>query len=213
VVELRAEPLSASGGTPTVTRPGRAADVTAGPGLRLTLRSGLELELRPILPSDKEELRHGFDRLSAVSRYRRFLAPMTRLPDDMVARFTEIDYVDHFAWVALDPRRGPEHGVGVARYIRLDDDPRSADVAVTVVDAYQGRGVGTLLLRLLCLTAHAHGVDRLTSLVLAENVPMRRLLSRLRARLGAESGGVFSVELDTAAVAAELAGGGCGERR
>jgi RimJ/RimL family protein N-acetyltransferase len=164
--------------------------------VELTLAGGLRLRLRPILPTDKDGLRRGFDRLSDASRYRRFLSPMKRLSDDMVVRFTEIDYVNHFAWVALDTRRPDEPGVGVARYIRHIEAPRTADVAVTVVDEYQGRGVGTLLMAMLCATARTNGVDRLSSLVLLENLAMRRLLSRLGSRFSDDGDGVLSFDLD-----------------
>jgi RimJ/RimL family protein N-acetyltransferase len=162
----------------------------------VALAGDLMLRLRPIQASDKDGLRRGFDRLSPTSRYRRFLSPMDRLPADMVVRFTEIDYVDHFAWVALDARRPTQPGVGVARYIRLTDAPRSADVAVTVVDEYQGRGVGSLLVRMLCMTAFGNGIGRFSSLVLWDNLPMRRLLTNLGARLRPYGDGVLSFELD-----------------
>ena len=174
----------------------RSAHGPRTPAVEVTLDSGLTLWLRPILPSDKDGLRHGFDRLSDVSRYRRFLSPMTRLPDDLIVRFTEIDYVDHFAWVALDVHRPAEPGVGVARYIRNAKAPRTADMAIAIVDDYQGQGVGTLLMRMLCSTARVNSVDRLCSLVLWENLPMRRLLARLGARFRDEGGGVLSFDLD-----------------
>ena len=162
----------------------------------IALAGGLTLRLRPIEPSDKDGLHRGFDRLSPTSRYRRFLSPMDCLPADMVVRFTQIDYVDHFAWVALDARRPADPGVAVARYIRLTDAPRGADVAVTVVDEYQGRGVGSLLIRMLCLTAYGNGIERFSSLVLWDNLPMRRLLAKLGARFRPDGGGVLSFELD-----------------
>jgi GNAT superfamily N-acetyltransferase len=176
---------------------------TAAPAPEIGFAGGLTLQLRPIRPSDKDGLQRGFDRLSPTSRYRRFLAPMDRLPADMVVRFTEIDYVDHFAWVALDARRPADPGVAVARYVRLPDAPCSADVAVTVVDEYQRRGVGSLLLRMLCQTAYDNGIERFSSLVLWENLPMRRLLSGLGARFRPDGDGVLSFELDLGPTARE----------
>ncbi|MGH7749257.1 MAG: GNAT family N-acetyltransferase, partial [Candidatus Dormibacteria bacterium] len=134
-----------------------SAHLSLSPAVEVTLDSGLTLRLRPIRPSDKDGLRRGFDRLSDTSRYRRFLSPMNCLPEDMVVRFTEIDYVDHFAWVALDSHRPHDPGVAVARYIRNSDAPHTADVAVAVVDEYHGLGVGTLLMRMLWLTALGSG--------------------------------------------------------
>ncbi|HEX3604828.1 MAG TPA: GNAT family N-acetyltransferase [Candidatus Dormibacteraeota bacterium] len=162
----------------------------------VALAGDLTLRLRPILPSDKDGLHRGFDRLSPTSRYRRFLSPMLRLPPAMVVRFTEIDYVDHFAWVALDARRQVDPGVAVARYIRCADATGTADVAVTVVDEYQGRGVGSLLMRMLCTTARGNGIERFSSLVLSDNHPMVRLLTGLGARFRPDGYGALSFELD-----------------
>jgi GNAT superfamily N-acetyltransferase len=182
------------------------------------LARGLTLRLRPIQPSDKDALLRGFDRLSPTSRYRRFLSPINLLPADLVVRFTEIDYVDHFAWVALDAQRATDPGVAVARYIRLPGAPHIADVAVTVVDEYQGRGVGSLLIRKLCLTAYGNGIERFSSLVLWENVPMVRLLTGLGARFRPDGDGVLSFELDLGPMTREIAAGvnppgWCRERR
>jgi len=167
------------------------------PAVEVTLDGGLTLRLRPIRPSDREAMRRGFERLSETSRYRRFLSPMPRLPDDMLVRFTEIDHVDHVAWVALDPHRPlDDPGVAVARYIRHPAASQTADVAITVVDAYQGLGVGTLLMGLLAAIARSDGVHRFSSLVLRDNLPMRRLLTRLGARFSDEGDGVLAFDLD-----------------
>src|SRR6188474_1830085 len=89
------------------------------------LRDGAHVTLRFISPADGEELRRGFAQLSAASRYRRFLAPVSALSDEMVRYLTEVDGKSHVAIVAtidsLDLKS--DVGVGVARYIRLEDEP------------------------------------------------------------------------------------------
>ncbi len=137
---------------------------------------------RPVEPDDIGRLAHAFEQLSAESRYRRFLAPVRRLSDAQLRAFADVDHVDHVAWVAelLDHPDRPV--VGVGRWIRFPSNPRVAEFAVTVVDLYQGRGLGRRLLHLLIESAKARGVDEFEATVLAENQPMRSLLRTYGAR-------------------------------
>jgi GNAT superfamily N-acetyltransferase len=135
------------------------------------------VRIRQVRPSDAGLLLRGFARLSDESRYRRFLAPMPELSDSMVRYLTDVDHHDHEALVALDDATG--EGVGVARYVRDPEDPRRAESAVTVIDDWQGRGVGTLLLELLAARAREEGVERFTALMLASNEEMLELLEGL----------------------------------
>ena len=164
---------------------------------RTTLRDGTPVLVRPIRPDDKDLIRQGFDRLSPASRYRRFLAPIDELSDAELKYLTEIDYVDHFAWAAVRADR-PTEGMGVARYIRLKEEPEVAEAAVTVIDEYQGKGLGTLLLALLGAAALAAGIRTFRAYVLEGNVPMRDLLETFGARTEFDSPGVvrFDVPLD-----------------
>jgi L-amino acid N-acyltransferase YncA len=90
---------------------------------------------------------------------------------------TEIDHVDHEAIGALDPRTGA--GLGVARYLRNPHRPDTAEAAVAVVDEWQGRGLGGVLLRRLCRRAKANGIDTFTASLLTDNRSMLRLFERL----------------------------------
>jgi GNAT superfamily N-acetyltransferase len=122
-------------------------------------------------------LLRGFQRLSDESRYQRFLSPMPELSESMVRYLTDVDHHDHEAMVALDAATG--EGVGVARYVRHQDDRSRAEAAVTVIDDWQGRGVGTLLLELLAERARREGIDTFTALMLATNADMMELLESL----------------------------------
>jgi RimJ/RimL family protein N-acetyltransferase len=165
--------------------------------VRTELRDGTPVLVRPIGPDDKELLRDGFSRLSEESRFRRFLAPIAELGDPMLIYLTEIDYVDHFAWIAVLSGE-PDCGIGVARYVRLRDDPEVAEAAITVVDEYQGRGLGSILLGLLGARAVEAGITAFRAYVLDDNAPMRELLEGLGARAHHDSPGVlvFDVPLD-----------------
>ena len=144
---------------------------------RVTLKDGTRIPLRPIRPDDKPRLQAAFDRLSRESRYRRFFSPKDRLTDAELAYLTEVDHHDHEAIIALDPQ-GAE-GIGVARYVRSSADPKLAEVAVTVADDWQGRGVGTAVLSALTDRARAEGIERFSALVQTANRPMVELLDHL----------------------------------
>lgn len=136
-----------------------------------------QVEIRPIEPDDKEALARGFDRLSERSRYRRFLSPRGRLTDAELRYFTELDHHNHEALVAIDPDTG--EGVGVARFVRSSEDRGVAELAVAVVDDWQGRGVGSLLAAELSKRARDEGITRFTALALAENDAMLGILQDL----------------------------------
>ena len=138
------------------------------------LRDGKSISIRPIEPDDKQQLLRGFERLSPESRYRRFLTPMDRLSARLLRYLTEVDHHDHEALVAESVEGGEP--VGVARYIRLADEREAAEVAVAVVDDWQGKGAGTELLRRLATRAMEEGVERFTATCLATNTDVLELL-------------------------------------
>lgn len=142
-----------------------------------TLRSGDPVLIRPIGPSDKPLLLDGLHRLSPESRYRRFFSPVPELGASQLRYLTEVDHHAHEALVALDPKTGV--GVGVARFIRSPADPAVAELAIAVVDDWQGRGLGTELLHELAARASEEGVRRFSASVLEGNRPMLDLLRDL----------------------------------
>jgi GNAT superfamily N-acetyltransferase len=146
-------------------------------GAPITLRDGSRVRLRQIHSSDGELLLRGFERLSGESRYRRFLAPTPQLSEAVVRYLTEVDHHDHEAIVALEEESG--EGIGVARYVRNGARPDVAEVAVTVVDDWQGRGLGTLLLEVVSARARGEDIRSFTALMLATNREMITLLERL----------------------------------
>ncbi|MCA9688367.1 MAG: GNAT family N-acetyltransferase [Myxococcales bacterium] len=162
--------------------------------LRKTLRDGRSVLLRPIEPADAPRLREGLARMSPESRYRRFLAPTGALSDAKLRYLTEVDQRDHIAWGALDLDAPGLPGVGVARCVRLNDDPTAAEAAIAVVDSHQHLGLGTLLLGVLSAAAAAQGIRWFRALVLEDNAPMLTLLRQLNATIARE--GVGTVRAD-----------------
>lgn len=132
----------------------------------VTLRDGSELAIRPVRPDDKDAIVAGFERLSPQSRYRRFFAPLQQLTARDLEYLTEVDHHDHEAVIGFDAATGDP--VGVARYIR-SDVPAEAEVAVTVVDDWQGRGAATALLDRLVVRARDEGITHFLARVLTEN--------------------------------------------
>jgi RimJ/RimL family protein N-acetyltransferase len=154
------------------------------------------LEIRAVRADDKLDLVRGFEHLSDRSRYRRFLSPHARLSSAELRYFTEVDHHDHEALVAVDPRTG--EGVGEARFIRSPEDPHAAELAMAVVDEWQGRGVGTRLASELARRAREEGITTFTALVLASNEAMLALarhLGRMRVLDRAHGAVEIAIEL------------------
>jgi GNAT superfamily N-acetyltransferase len=179
-------------------RPRTANTTTAAPlvlrGAPVELRDGSHVRLRQACSGDRDLLLRGFAHLSPESRYRRFLTPMGRLGEKTLRYLTEIDHHDHEAIVALD-ERGDE-GIGVARYVRDPMRPDTAEVAVTVVDEWQGRGLGTLLLDAISVRARQEGIRTFTALMLASNDEMMDLFEALApVRIVGRAAGTVEIEV------------------
>ena len=116
----------------------------------------------------------------------RFLTVKQELSLAELRYFTEIDHHDHEALGAVDRANG--RGVGVARYVRSAEDAQAAEIAVTVVDEWQGRGLGAELVAQLSERAREEGIRRFTALVAADNVAVAGLARSVGAELvGRES--------------------------
>ena len=139
-------------------------------------RDGTELMLRPVLPGDTQRVAHGHVMFSPETLYRRFLSVRTPTATVLTYLF-EVDYVDHFVWVVTDGEDGPVIADG--RFVRDQDDPTNAEIAFTVADEYQGRGIGSMLFAALAVAARIDGIKRFHARVLADNLPARALLDRL----------------------------------
>ena len=157
------------------------------------VRDGTELFLRPVLPGDNERTVNGPVEFSSETLYRRFQSAVRPTPRLMAYLF-EVDYADHFVWVMTDGVDGPV--VADARFVRDECDSTNAEVAFTVGDEYQGRGIGTFLMNALVVAAGDDGVQRFSARVLTDNMPMRTILDRLGARWVLEDLGVVTTVVD-----------------
>ena len=131
--------------------------------------------MRPVEAGDTEALARIFERLSDQSRYQRFLTSVNELSESELRYLAEVDHHDHEALIAMDEAG---EAVGVARFVRLDDGT-SAEAAVTVIDDWQGRGLGTALSALLAERARDEGIERFKALLLATNEQIHDVLGSL----------------------------------
>lgn len=161
----------------------------------ITMKDGARVRLQAVGPGDRERLLAGFARLSPRSRYLRFRRPVTELSEADIRDLTDTDARHHVAWGAIALDEPGEPGIGVARYLRSLNDGKTAEVAVTVVDEWQRRGVGRVLVETLLLAALENGIERLMARVLPENTGARRLLQRVGARPERHDGQELVLEL------------------
>lgn len=153
----------------------------------MKLPNGGRVRIRPARKSDIGEIKAGFERMSEESRYFRFFTARAELDDRLATSLTDIDHENHFAWAVFDPdvpsQIGGDSGLGVAaaRLIRDDDDPTSAEAALTVVDDYHGQGIGRFLIELLVATGVDVGAKTLRFEILRTNRPMIGLIAAMGA--------------------------------
>jgi RimJ/RimL family protein N-acetyltransferase len=140
----------------------------------VVLRDGTRVALRDIRREDEAALTALYERLSPQTAYQRFFTAMRRLPPNWGHILANVDYDRRMAILAL----GPDGSlIGVVRYA-YDDRAREAEIAIVIEDPWQGRGLGTLLLRELVAYAEGKGIRRFRAYVLADNLRMLKLLRR-----------------------------------
>ncbi|OBF54365.1 acetyltransferase [Mycobacterium sp. 852002-50816_SCH5313054-b] len=157
----------------------------------IQVRDGTQLMLRPVLPGDDERTVQGHIQFSSETLYRRFMT--ARIPTPALLHYlSEVDYVDHFVWVVTDG----DDPVADARFVRDERDPTVAEIAFTVADAYQGRGIGSFLIDALSIAARVDGVERFSARMLSDNLPMRTIMDHYGAVWQREDVGVITTVID-----------------
>jgi GNAT superfamily N-acetyltransferase len=149
--------------------------------VRAVLAHGVA-ELRPLGRGEREPLLAVFAGMSVQSRANRYLVGMAELPASNIAALTDVDGCNHVAWLA-SVNGSP---AGIARFVRTAPD--TAEVAFEVVDAHQGRGLGTVLLDLITTVAASRGIRRARASVLPTNTASLRLVERVGITLAYDDG-------------------------
>ena len=134
------------------------------------LRDGSRIEIRALKPSDRDQLQSAVGRMSDESIHSRFFAPKRHFSEREIDFYLNVDFVNHVALVAVLDVAGRALIVGGGRYIVTQ--PGVAEVAFGLDDAYQGRGIGGLLMKHLTAIAREGGLHELVAEVLAGNVAM-----------------------------------------
>lgn len=141
-------------------------------------RDGVPIKMRPLRSNDEQREIAFIAALSERSRYFRLFTPLKFLPPQLLSHFMDVDYDRRMALVATVGDADSEEFVGVARYGETDQSHR-AELGITVADAWQRRGIATILIRALMRFAQAHGFRELTGVVLPENQAMLGLARSL----------------------------------
>ena len=148
-------------------------------GGSIALPGGSRLAVRAITPASKPLIAAAMTRLSPASIRRRFLAPRRELSELDLHRLTALDGWNQYALGVCDRAGdGTLEGVGVARFARTSEDSKTAEIAITIVDAYQGRGIGKALLAQLANAATTRGIRTLQAIILPDNAAIIGLLQR-----------------------------------
>lgn len=174
--------------------------------LLVKLRDGREVVLREIGTHDKAEMQDAFQRLSADSRYTRFMMSMRELSPAMLETATHPVPGRDVALVAVSGEGAAEDIVAGARYVG-EPGSDTCEFAVTVADDWHGLGLASRLLGILIANARAQGLRCMEGYVLALNTPMRRLAQRL-----GFSDGQCPDDATTRLVRLPLTGGGCADQ-
>jgi RimJ/RimL family protein N-acetyltransferase len=155
------------------------------------LRNGEGIEIRALRPQDRHALIAAVGRTSAESLYRRFFAVRRHFSETEESFYLNVDFVTHVALVALAEENGQATIIGGARYVA--GEPGQAEVAFTVIDKYQGQGVGAALLHHLVVIAREAGLRELVAHVLAENRTMLKVFEKSGLKYSAkpEAGSIF----------------------
>jgi hypothetical protein len=151
------------------------------PHLNIKL-NGKKFFFRPIIPSDKVFIKFGFKELSAKSRYLRFFAHQNELSEEQLEFFSEVDGKKHIAWGVMDVTDFGAVPAGIGRFVRLKEDPTMAEVAITIVDAYQRMGLGRTMIAILNLVGYQLGIRTFRYHVLPENMGILESLNPMSER-------------------------------
>lgn len=170
-------------------RVNRERTFVADSGHKKLMKNGTPYKIHPCVEPDlqctpqhlREQIREALKCMSTQSRWQRFASPVHELSEKQLDYLTNLDGRDRVAWCALTIQDDKYRGIGLSRYIRLPDEAEVAEFAVTVVDEFQGQGIGRALLEGLIESAQENGIKVLRGYVLTGNKKMLELCKRLQA--------------------------------
>jgi acetyltransferase len=145
---------------------------------QVQLADGTNITIRPIRPEDASIEQSFVRELSPQSKYFRFMQGLNELTQEMLVRFTQLDYSRELAMIAVLDSHEQETELGVARYV-MNPDGDSCEFALVVADRWQNRGIGSRLMNALFEAAREHGIERMEGEILSNNQNMIKLTRSL----------------------------------
>ena len=145
---------------------------------KIQLHDGTDIIIRPIRPEDAEIEQQFIRELSSEAKYFRFMSALQELTPEMLVRFTQIDYYNEMALIAVKQRGDSEEEIGVTRYV-INLDKKSCEFALVISDQWQRKGIAHHLMQKLMGIARDRGLERMQGEVLSNNFKMLELIKTL----------------------------------
>ena len=160
------------------------------------LKDQTPVELCLVGPQDRERLLNGFDRISRKTNIDRFHTFKKAFSEDEIQYLLNLDNVNQLAIGAIDCSKRRDVGIGLARYVRTEPQSEQAEVAIIIIDAYQGRGLAKILCLELMKEAYRNNIRTFINFVKKDNQAVLQLLKSLGARKIFEDEHVFEFAVD-----------------
>ncbi len=162
---------------------------------RYELADGTIIGTGFVVPQDAERLARGYKKLSLKTKMLRFHYGKNKLSTYEKEYLVNVDNYNHLAIGAVDLDKNYDVGIAVIRYIRDETDPAKAEVALTVIDEYQNRGIGLHLYNEMLEYAFKNGIKLLVNCVMKENTTMLNILEKIGGEIVDSTGNQYRIEV------------------
>lgn len=156
----------------------------------------IKYHVRPIEPADRVILQKGFKQLSDWSKHLRFFNVRSELNSSQLDFFTKVDGVSHVSWIIIDETNNEHNPVGVGRLVKLKNEPKIAEIAITVVDDYQKKGMGKILFSVLNVMATHNQIEKLRCYVISDNNFVLKVLDKFGVISRKKEGQISIIDTD-----------------
>lgn len=143
------------------------------------LRDGHKVRFRHVKPEDEPLIAAAIGSASRQTLLHRFFSPITKVSPEMLRRMLAVDQSREVCIVGLIEDDPASKLICGARYIRLEQKPEMAEIALTVHDRFQRHGIGKFMMKLLVQIGLQHGIREFEAYVMNSNVAMIRLFKRI----------------------------------
>jgi GNAT superfamily N-acetyltransferase len=149
-----------------------------GPEFRKTFElRGTKFHIASLTPADRAQIQAGLKYMSHESIRNRFMGSKREFSEKELDYLTSLDGINHYA-IGVEEADAPHRGVGVIRMVRSETDSTEAEVAITIIDEYQQKGLGSFLLDVLTLAALERGISAFSFTFFAQNEGIIRLIKK-----------------------------------